>query len=64
LARQIEHLEYEKGDPAGRGNGTSRNGASAKAILTEDGEISTPARSLSNPACRRNGFPDIGHKLM
>src|SRR6266511_2221216 len=34
-----EHLGYEKGDPAGRGSGNSRNGASAKTILTEDGEI-------------------------
>src|SRR6266702_1182258 len=32
-----EHLGYEKGDPAGSGN--SRNGASAKTILTEDGEV-------------------------
>src|SRR6266568_5358403 len=34
-----EHLGYEKGDPAGRGSGNSRNGASAKTILTEDGEV-------------------------
>ena len=33
------HLGYEKGDPAGRGSGNSRNGTSAKTILTEDGEI-------------------------
>src|SRR6266536_4831740 len=34
-----EHLGYEQGDPAGRGSGNSRNGASAKTILTEDGEV-------------------------
>src|ERR1700751_3599460 len=34
-----EHLGYEKGDPAGRGTGNSRNGSSSKTILTEDGEI-------------------------
>ena len=34
-----EHLGYEKGDPAGRGSGNSRNGTSSKSILTEDGEI-------------------------
>lgn len=34
-----EHLGYEKGDPGGRGSGNSRNGASSKTILTEDGEI-------------------------
>jgi transposase-like protein len=38
-AELTEHLGYEKGDPAGRGSGNSRNGASSKTILTEDGEI-------------------------
>lgn len=38
-AELTEHLGYEKGDPVGRGSGNSRNGASSKTILTEDGEI-------------------------
>jgi transposase-like protein len=38
-AELTEHLGYEKGDPGGRGSGNSRNGTSAKTILTEDGEI-------------------------
>jgi transposase-like protein len=38
-AELTHHLGYEKGDPAGRGTGNSRNGTSAKTILTEDGEI-------------------------
>jgi len=38
-AEMTEHLGYEKGDPTGRGSGNSRNGTSAKTILTEDGEI-------------------------
>src|SRR6201984_1564477 len=38
-AELSEHLGYEKGDPAGRGSGNSRNGTSSKTILTEDGEI-------------------------
>ena len=38
-AELTEHLGYEKGDPAGRGSGNSRNGTSSKSILTEDGEI-------------------------
>ena len=38
-AELTEHLGYEKGDSAGRGSGNSRNGASSKTILTEDGEI-------------------------
>jgi putative transposase len=33
------HLGYEKGDPAGRGCGNSRNGSSSKTLLTQDGEI-------------------------
>ena len=36
-AELTEHLGYEKGDPAGRGSGNSRNGTSGKTILTEDG---------------------------
>src|SRR5947199_9549380 len=38
-AELSDHLGYEKGDPAGRGSGNSRNGTSAKTVLTEDGEI-------------------------
>ena len=38
-AELTHHLGYEKGDPAGRGTGNSRNGASSKTLLTDDGEI-------------------------
>jgi putative transposase len=38
-AELTEHLGYEKGDPAGRGSGNSRNGTSSKTILTENGAI-------------------------
>jgi putative transposase len=38
-AELTDHLGYAPGDPAGRGSGNSRNGTSAKTILTEDGEI-------------------------
>lgn len=38
-AELTEHLGYEKGDPAGRGTGNSRNGRSSKTLLTEDGEL-------------------------
>src|SRR3954471_14830998 len=38
-AELTEHLGYEKGDPAGRGRGNSRNGSSSKTVLTEDGEV-------------------------
>lgn len=38
-AELSDHLGYEKGDPAGRGSGNSRNGTSAKTVLTEDGDV-------------------------
>jgi putative transposase len=38
-AELTHHLGYEKGDPAGRCSGNSRNGHSSKTVLTEDGEI-------------------------
>ena len=49
-AELSEHLGYEKGDPAGRGSGNSRNGTSSKSLLTEDGESRDigPARQGGN----------------
>src|SRR5436189_694706 len=43
-AELTEHLGCEKGDPAGRGSGNSRNGSSSKTLLTDDGtvEIAVP----------------------
>ncbi len=38
-AELTEHLGYEKGDPAGRGSGNSRNGTTPKTLLTEFGEV-------------------------
>jgi len=38
-AELTHHLGYEKGDPAGRGSGNSRNGKSQKTILTDEGEV-------------------------
>jgi putative transposase len=38
-AELTEHLGYERGDPAGRGSGNSRNGSTSKTLLTEHGEI-------------------------
>jgi putative transposase len=38
-AELTDHLGYEKGDPAGRGSGNSRNGSSSKTLLTDDGQI-------------------------
>jgi hypothetical protein len=33
------HLGYEKHDPAGRGSGNSRNGTTAKTVLTDVGAV-------------------------
>src|ERR1700720_3675820 len=41
-AELTDHLGYEKGDPAGRGKGNSRNGTSSKTVLTGDGEVERP----------------------
>ena len=38
-AELTDHLGYEKGDPSGRGSGNSRNGYSAKTVLSDDGAI-------------------------
>jgi putative transposase len=38
-AELSEHLGYDKGDPAGRGSGNSRNGTAPKTLLTEFGEV-------------------------
>jgi putative transposase len=46
-----EHLRYEKGDPAGRGKGNSRNGTSSKTILMDDGEI-----AIAVPSDRAGSF--------
>jgi len=43
-AELTDHLGYERGDPAGRGSGNSRNGTTAKRVGSEVGdlEIDTP----------------------
>lgn len=38
-AERTDHLGYERGDPAGRGSGNSRNGTSPKTVLTDAGAI-------------------------
>jgi transposase-like protein len=53
-AELSEHLGYEKGDPAGRGSGNSRNGYSEKTILTEDGEV-----GLAVPRDRNGTFEPL-----
>src|SRR5579859_3364843 len=50
-AELSEHLGYEKGDPAGRGSGNSRNGYSGKTVLTDEGTL-----DLSIPRDRNGTF--------
>lgn len=53
-----DHLGYEHGDPAGRGSGNSRNGTSAKTLLTESGPV-----RLDTPRDRSGTFePQIVRK--
>src|SRR3954470_2200830 len=50
-AELSEHLGYEKGDPAGRGSGNSRNGYSSKTVMCEDGAI-----EIAVPRDRNSSF--------
>lgn len=38
-AERTNHLGYERGDPAGRGSGNSRNGTTPKRVMTDAGDI-------------------------
>jgi transposase-like protein len=52
------HLGYEKHDPAGRGSGNSRNGTTAKTVLTDVGAV-----DLAVPRDRSGSFePQIVRK--
>jgi len=67
-AELSDHLGYEKGDPAGRGSGNSRNGTSAKTVLTEDGAVAIEVprdragtfepRLIAKGQTRFDGFDD------
>jgi putative transposase len=64
-----EHLGYEKGDPAGRGGGNSRNGYSSKTVIGDDGshEIAVPRdrngsfepQIVAKGQTRLDGFDDL-----
>ena len=45
------HLGYERGDPAGRGSGNSRNGSTPKTVATEVGDV-----DLDTPRDRAGTF--------
>lgn len=50
-AELTDHLGYERGDPAGRGSGNSRNGHGAKTVITDDGEV-----TIAVPRDRNGSF--------
>lgn len=50
-AELSDHLGYEKGDPAGRGSGNSRNGTTPKTVGTEVGDV-----ALDQPRDRNSTF--------
>jgi putative transposase len=50
-AELTDHLGYERGDPAGRGSGNSRNGTTPKRVGTEVGDI-----GLDQPRDRNSTF--------
>jgi putative transposase len=50
-AELTDHLGYERGDPAGRGSGNSRNGTTPKTVGTEVGDI-----GLNQPRDRSSTF--------
>lgn len=50
-AELTDHIGYDKGDPAGRGSGNSRNGTTPKTVATEVGDI-----ALDTPRDRAGTF--------
>jgi putative transposase len=50
-AELADHVGYEKGDPAGRNGGNSRNGAASKTIATQIGDV-----ALDVPRDRQGSF--------
>ncbi len=52
-----EHLGYEKHDPAGRGSGNSRNGASSKTVLTDAGAVTVAVPRTATAPSSRSSCP-------
>lgn len=50
-AEMVDHLGYDRGDPAGAGSGNSRNGSSAKTVSTVSGPV-----TIAVPRDRNGGF--------
>src|SRR6478735_3612149 len=50
-AELTDHLGYERGDPAGRGSGNSRNGTTSKTLVSEHGDV-----TVEMPRDRNSSF--------
>jgi transposase-like protein len=50
-AEMVDHLGYDRGDPAGAGTGNSRNGSSRKTVSTVQGPV-----TISVPRDRNGAF--------
>ena len=55
-----DHLGYDKHDPVGRGSGNSRNGTSAKVLLTEAGEAKAVEAARVDVAAEAELFDLLG----
>jgi putative transposase len=53
-AELTHHLGYEAGDPAGRGSGNSRNGATTKTVTTVNGPV-----EIAVPRDRNGSFEPV-----
>ena len=56
-AELTEHLGYEKGDPAGRGSGKSRNGYSSKTVIGDDRPIERAGHATATAVLSRRLLP-------
>ena len=51
------HLGYDKHDPAGRGSGNSRNGTTAKTVLTDVGAVDLVVPCPAGSRCGSSAGP-------
>jgi transposase-like protein len=58
-----EHLGYEKGDPAGRGTGNNRNGATTKTVLTDIGAVPVTVPRDRNGSFEQKMVPKHARRL-
>ena len=55
-----DHLGYDRGDPAGAGSGNSRNGHTAKTVITSAGQARSMSPAIATAASSRSWCPSGG----